>query len=163
MRADLIVLGTITDNRTEVVTVMSEHPGKFAYTYYTLLVEEVVKGDPSLKEVIIRDEQGYLGNGIYQYSTGGRAFNVSDYALLGLMRDDDIYVLFAAPYGDLGTPIDSVNSDFWVQSKEWIPSHTLQEIMGRICRILIINGTPPNPLSKPYPIPIYEPASPPKP
>lgn len=161
IKADLIVLGTITDNRTEVVTIVSENStGKFAYTLYTLSVEKVIKGDPSIKEAIIREEGGYIGDGIYQFSTAGWNFRISDHVLLGLIHENaDDYILFAAPYGGK-IPIDSVNSILWIQGSA-MSTAPLEEIMGRICKILRINRIPIS-LNEPCPEPADEPISPPK-
>jgi len=80
IKADLIALGTITDNRSEVVNVVSgNRTGKFAYTLFTLSVEKVIKGDPLTKEVIIRVSGGYMGDGTYQGPTGAY-FSISDHS-----------------------------------------------------------------------------------
>jgi hypothetical protein len=161
IKADLIVLGTITDNRTDVVTVVSGNfTGKSGHTFFTLSIEKVLKGDPSMKEATIREDCAYLGNGMYQWSTTCAGFQISDHVLLGLIREDDFYILYAAPYGELGTPIDTVNSDFWWQGRSRAP---LEEIIGRIVRIMLINNIPVTlPASEWPPLPAPEPVSPPK-
>ena len=154
IKADLIVLGTVTDNRTEVVTIVSGNTtGKFAYTLYTLSVEKVLKGDPSIKEAIIRAEGGYIGDGIYQGPTG-RHFRVSDHVLVGLFKQkDDVYIVWE------GENPQFAGSVFWIQGSA-MSIDPLELIMGRICKILRINGIP-NSLNEPCPEPA-EPASPPK-
>ena len=160
IKADLIVLGTITDNRSEVVMrKWSENTtGKFAYTLFTLSVEKVLKGDPSIKKVIIQVEGGYLGDGIYQGPTGGY-FYMSDHVLVSLIRQDrDVYTLFEAPRKGKDILIENYRAGIlWTQSSRI----SLQEILGRICKILRINGIP-NPLNEPCIEPAEWPASPPK-
>jgi hypothetical protein len=152
IKADIIALGTITDNRTEIVTTVSEnYTSKFAYTLYTFSIDKVIKGDPSIKEAIIREEGGYIGDGIYQGSQGSWNFWISDYAILGLMRgSDDEYILFAAPYEGKFLE-EGVNSVLWIQGSA-TSREPLESIMGRICKILRINGVP-NSLNEPCPEP----------
>jgi hypothetical protein len=138
-KADLIALGTITDKKYEVVSVGlntdNVTPGKFAYTLYTLSVEKVLKGDPSIKEAIIRAEGGYISDRIYQGPTG-RHFRVSDHVLVGLFKQkDDVYIVWE---GENPQFADSV---FWIQGSA-MSIDPLELIMGRICKILRINGIP---------------------
>jgi hypothetical protein len=155
--ADLIALGTITDNRTDVVTLVSENgTGKLAYTLFTLSVEKVIKGDPSIKEAIIRVPGGYIGDGVYQLPTEDY-FRISDHVLVSLIHEDaDVYTLFAAPRRGKWIPIHGDSGILWIQGSA-MSRVPLEEIMGRICKILRINGIP-NSLNEPCP----EPASPPK-
>jgi len=129
LKADLIVLGTITDKRYEVVTVKSGNvTGKFAYTIFTLSVEKVIKGAPDTKEVLIKVEGGPIGD-IYQAPTGWY-FSISDRVLLSLNKgDDNIYSL---PY--LGV--------LWIKGSKVISNPELQDMMGRVCKILRENNIP---------------------
>jgi hypothetical protein len=160
IKADLIVLGTITEKRYDVVTIVSENStGKLAYTFFTLSVEKVIKGDPDTKEVLIKVEGGPIGE-VYQAPTGGY-FLISDHVLLSLIREDaDVYTLFAAPRRGREIPIHGGGGVLWIQG-ETISSIPLEEIMGRICKILRVNRIPIS-LNEPCPEPAYEPASPPK-
>ena len=160
--ADLIVLGIITEKRYDVVNVVSGNTtGKFAYTLYTLSVEKVVKGDPSIKEAIIRAEGGYIGDGIYQGPTG-RHFRVSDHVLVSLIREDtDVYTLFAAPYRE--NPFELWRIDdgvLWIQGSA-MSRDPLELMMGHICKRLRVNKIPIS-LNEPCPEPADEPVSPPK-
>jgi len=161
IKADIIALGIITDKRTEIVTKVSEnYTSKFAYTLYTFSIDKVIKGNPSIKEATIREEGGYIGDGIYQYSAGIWNFWISDHVLLGLLhKNADDYILFAAPYGGKILE-DGVNSVLWIQGSA-TSRDSLESIMGRICKILRINGIP-NSLNEPCPEPVNEPVSPPK-
>lgn len=162
IKTNLIVLGTITDNRTEVVTVVSGNTtGKLAYTLFTLSIEKVIKGDPSIKQAIIRLPGGYIGDGIYQLPTEDY-FRISDHVLVSLIREDaDVYMLFAAPRQGGEIPIHGDSGILWIRGSA-ISRAPLELIMGRICKILRINGIP-NSLNEPCPEPEYEPVSPPKP
>jgi hypothetical protein len=155
IRADLIALGTITDNRTEVVMVKTSEntTGKFAYTLFTLSVEKVLKGDPAIKKVIIQVEGGYLGDGLYQLlSPGVRSFRTADHMLVGLNHlIDDRYSTFGVRYrkdwfGPLS--IGGVDSVLWIQGSSLISSDPLELIMGRVCRAMRTNGIP-NSLNEP--------------
>jgi hypothetical protein len=155
IKADLIVLGTITEKRYDVVTVVSgKTTGKLAYTLFTLSVEKVIKGDPSIKEAIIQVPGGYIGE-VYQVPILGY-FQISDHVLLGLIKQkDDVYTLEFNTI-EFTQCADSV---FWIQGSA-MSRDPLELIMGRICKILRINGIP-NSLNEPCPEPA-EPASPPK-
>jgi hypothetical protein len=151
IKADFIVLGNITDNRTEVVTVVSGNTtGKFAYTFFTLSVEKVIKGDPSIKEVIIRVKGGPIGE-VYQVPTEGY-FSISD-RLLALLHfeEGNVYTL---PNSGL----------LWFESPAIGAKSTvgLPESMGRIIQIMLANNIPialPHSEWPPLPVP---PVSPPK-
>jgi hypothetical protein len=151
IKADLIVLGTITDNRTDVVTVVSGNTtGKYAYTLFTFSVEKVIKGDPSIKEAIIRVPGGYIGE-IYQVPIFGY-FQISDHVLLSLIREDaDVYTLFAAPRRGREIPIHGDSGILWIRGSA-MSGVPLEEIMGRICKILRINKIPIS-LNEPCPDP----------
>jgi len=167
--ADLIVLGTITEKRYEVLNVGIDtdniapgkypYTGKCAYTLFTLSIEKVIKGAPSIKEAIIWVPGGYIGE-IYQVPIFGY-FEISDYVLVSLIREDaDVYTLFAAPLRGREVPVDGGDSGvLWIQGS--LMSRTpLEEIMGRICKILRVNNIPIS-LNEPCPEPAA-PASPPK-
>ena len=98
IKADLIVLGTITEKRYDVVTIVSENStGKFAYTLFTLSVEKVIKGNPDTKEVSIKVEGGPIGE-VYQLPTGAY-FSISDRVLVLLhLEEGNVYT---KPYGGI--------------------------------------------------------------
>jgi len=105
-------------------------------------------------------EGGYIGDGMYEIVTTAWHFQISDRVLLGLIHEnDDVYILFAAPYGGK-IPIDSLNSILWIQGSAMSVA-SLQEVMGRICKILRINNIPIS-LNEPCPEPADEPVSSPK-
>jgi hypothetical protein len=87
-KADLIALGTITqqkyDIQTEIICADNEFTRKGAYTVFTLSVEKVIKGNPDTKSASIKVEGGPI-NGMYQLPTG-RYFRISDHVLVGLIR-----------------------------------------------------------------------------
>jgi hypothetical protein len=152
IKADFIVLGNITDNRTEVVTVVSGNTtGKFAYTFFTLSIEKVIKGDPDIKEVLIKTEGGPIGE-VYQVPTGAY-FSISDRVFALLHREEDnVYTLL---YG--GMP--------WFESTATgVTSRVnLPDSIGRIIQIMIANNIPVAlPASEWPPLPVPVPASPPK-
>jgi hypothetical protein len=152
IKADLIVLGTITDNRTEVVTIVSGNTtGKFAYTFFTLSVEKVIKGNPDTKEVLIKVEGGPIGGGVYQGPTGAY-FSISDRVLAMLhLEEGNIYTI---PYSGV---VWSESPTIGAKSIVGLP-----ESIGRIIQIMGENNIPialPHSEWPPLPVP---PVSPPK-
>ncbi len=131
--SDLIVLGTITDKRYEVVQVGGKSdnwtPGKYAYTIFTLSVEKVIKGDPSTKEVLIRLAGGPIGEK-YQLPIEGRwYFRISDHLLLSLKREDtNMYTLFHPGV-------------LWIQGSA-MSTTSLQEVMGRVAKNMLAQNIP---------------------
>jgi hypothetical protein len=158
VKADLVALGTITDNRSEVVTAISgTRRGKIAYTLFTLSVEKVMKGDLDTKEVIIKLEGGSFGDGSYQLpSPGGTFFQLSDHVLVGLIREDaNVYTLLEIPYRkNLFGPLMFSDGVLWIQGSSLISREPLELIMGRICQVLRLNGIP-NSLKEPCPEPAW--------
>ena len=151
VKADLIVLGTITDNRTEVVTVVSGNTtGKFAYTFFTLSMDKVIKGDPDTREVLIKTEGGPMDD-VYQGPTGPY-FLISDRILSALhLEEDNVYTI----------PSSGV---FWVEQPSIGAKSIvgLQESIGRIIQIMTANNIPVAlPHSEWPPMPVH-PVSPPK-
>ncbi len=125
VNSDLIVLGTITDKKYDIVTVESGNTtGKYTYTYtiFTLSVEKVIKGDPTTTQVFIR-------------TLGGEevgAFLIEDRILALFNRgNDNFYTL--SPYGI-----------------HWMESPTararsivkLQNAIARILQIMMVNNIP---------------------
>jgi hypothetical protein len=153
IKADLIVLGTITDNRTEVVTVMSGNTtGKFAYTFFTLSVEKVIKGNPDTKEVLIKVEGGPIGGGVYQGPTGAY-FLLQDRILASLhLEEDNVYIIPSS--GVVWSERPTIGAKSIVG---------LQESIGRIIQIMLANNIPiALPHSEWPPLPAPVPVSPPK-
>jgi hypothetical protein len=152
IKADLIVLGTITDNRTEVVTIVSGNTtGKFAYTFFTLSVEKVIKGNPDTKEVLIKVEGGPIGD-VYQGPTGAY-FSISDRILAALhLEEDNIYTVPHAGIVWYESPAIGAKSIVG-----------LPESIGRIIQIMVANNIPVAlPHSEWPPLPVPVPESPPK-
>ena len=87
-QSDLIVLGTITDRKNDLVTVESGNSSGFRpYTIFTLSVEKVIKGETNTDEVFIRVPGGYIGE-IFQVPTEGY-FSESDRMLVLLFHNDN--------------------------------------------------------------------------
>ena len=130
VKSDLIVVGTITDNRCEVVTVgEGESAGKHVYTIFTLSVEKVIKGDPDTKEVLIRVEGGVIGDtGLWvedQYY-----FLVSDGVLLCL--DEKGNNIFGLRFGGM----------LWIEGKATRVDVSLREVICRVAEIMRKNDIP---------------------
>jgi hypothetical protein len=153
IKTDLIVLGTITDNSTEVVTVISDNStGKFAYTFFTLSVEKVIKGNPDTKEVLIKVEGGPIGGGVYQGPTGAY-FLLQDRILASLhLEEDNVYIIPSS--GVVWSERPTIGAKSIVG---------LQESIGRIIQIMLANNiTIALPHSEWPPLPAPVPVSPPK-
>ena len=150
--ADLIVLGTITDKKYDVVTVGSGNTtGKYAYTIFTLSIEKVIKGEPSTKQVFIKVAGGYIGE-IYQVPIG-KYFRISDHVLVSLIKKDaDVYSLFEVLPKGGQIPIDSNGGVLWIDGSVISSSTPLQEMMGRVAKIMLANNIPIS-LDEPVPIP----------
>jgi hypothetical protein len=130
IKSDLIVLGSITDNRTEVVTVLSEHPGKFAYTIFTLSVEKVIKGNPDINEVLIKVEGGAIGE-VDQVSTGVY-FLMSDRILVALhLEEDNVYTVL--PSGLVWAERPTIGAT---------PVQSLPDSIRRIIQIMMAHNIP---------------------
>ena len=155
IQADLIALGTITDNRSDVMIVATGNSTvKHPYTFFTLSVETVIKGDPSIREAIIRVPGGPI-NGKYLLPTE-RYFLINDHVLVSLIREDaDVYTLFRAPKKNLfGLPIPTIDDGvLWIRGSA-TSREPLELIMGRICQVLRLNGIP-NSLKEPCPEPAW--------
>jgi len=160
VKADLIVLGTITDKKYEIVTVGLKSkesnlagdnttqeakageldcnnintnnitPGKFTYTIFTLSIEEMIKGDPTTKQVFIKVIGGLAG------SPGpeppGPYFSITDRILTLLNRlDDNVYTV---PYGGIQ----------WIESPSIGAKSVvkLQDAIGHVIQIMKANNIP---------------------
>jgi hypothetical protein len=153
IKADLIVLGTVTDNSTEVVTIVSENStGKRAYTFFTLSVEKVIKGNPDTKKVLIKVKGGPLGGEEYQEPTGAY-FYIADRILVLLnLEEGNVYTL---PYASI---VWSESPAIGAKSIE-----SLSYSIGRIIQIMRENNIPiALPASEWPPLPAPVPVSPPK-
>lgn len=140
VNADLIVLGTITNQRNEVVNVAEGNwAGKHAYTIFTLSVEKVIKGDPNAREVLIRVPGGYIGE-VYQVPTE-YYFSISDRLLLNLHREEGN--IFTIPHS---------NGVIWIEGVSIVSEASLEYMMGCVARIMKDNNIP-IALDEPIPIP----------
>ena len=149
LNADLIVSGNITGQRYEVVTIAppkpaegiadnttgrlgvytdNTTPGKYVYTIFTLTVEKVIKGDPAVKEVLIRVPGGYIGE-IYQVPIGGY-FLISDNVLLSLHREADN--VFTLPSPGL----------VWQTGRTIISKPDLSQVIGHVIQVMMANNIP---------------------
>jgi hypothetical protein len=166
IKADLIVLGTITDKKYEIVTVSptdnasqeakAGEPksgststenitlGKFTYTIFTLSVEKVIKGDPTTKQVFIKTIGG---------EEVGSYFLFKDRILALLNRlDDNIYTV--PRYGIMWFESPTARAESVVK---------LQDAIGRILKIMTVNNIPiALPPSEWPPLPATGPVSPQK-
>jgi len=140
INADLIVLGTITDQRNEVVNVAEGHwGGKHAYTIFNLSVEKVIKGDPNTREVLIRVPGGYLGE-VYQAPTEWY-FSISDRLFLNLHKEE----------GNIFT-IPRINGVIWIEGVSVVSEASLEYMMGCVAKIMKDNNIP-IVLDEPIPMP----------
>jgi hypothetical protein len=152
-KADLIALGTITNNKYEIADELSAdncYSRKSAYTSFTLSVEKVIKGNTDAKEVLIRVEGGPIG-GKYLLPTG-RYFRISDHVLVGLIEQKDgAYTLFETPQYNNGKFSRSNDSVFWIHGIT-ISRASLKETTGRIVKIMLAQNIPVA-LKEPVPMP----------
>jgi hypothetical protein len=87
-QSDLIVLGTITDKKYDLVTIESGNSSGFRpYTIFTLSVEKVIKGETDTDEVFIRVPGGPIGE-VFQQPTEGY-FPESTRMLVLLFHNDN--------------------------------------------------------------------------
>jgi len=145
IKADLIVLGTITDKKYDVVTIESGNvTGKFTYTIFTLSVEKVIKGDPNTTQVFIKTIGG---------EEVGSHFLIRDRILTLLNHENDnVYTVLGDGIQWFESPSARANSVV-----------KLQDAVGRILQIMKANNIPiALPPSEWPPLPATEPASPPK-
>ena len=130
LNSDIIVYGTITGEKTEVVTVgEGERVGKNVYTMLTLTVEKTIKGDSGNKEVLIKQWGGRTPE--VTTDPGWPYLQTADKALLCLVKEE--------------------GSIYKVQSKGllWIDSKyaktidiTFQEVICRTTEIMRKNNIP---------------------
>jgi len=152
IKADLIVLGTITDNRTDVVTIVSDNStGKRAYTLFTLSVEKVIKGNPDTKEVLIKVKGGPISSDVYQVPIEGY-FSISDRLLAALhLEANNVYTIPSSGLVWCERPTIGAR-----------PLESLSDSIGRVIQTMIENNVPiALPRSEWPPLPVG-PVSPPK-
>jgi hypothetical protein len=124
IKADLIVLGTITDKKYETVTIGSGNTtGKYTYTIFTLVVEKVIKGDPTTTQVSIKT----LG-----FETDPSYFLLKDKILVLLNRQNDNYYTLSK-WGLQWFESPSTGAK---------PIVNLQEAIGHIIQIMKVNNVP---------------------
>ncbi|MBI2831727.1 MAG: hypothetical protein HYX79_05675 [Chloroflexi bacterium] len=130
INSDLIVAGTITDLRYEVITVeQGAAAGKQAYTIFTLSVDTVIKGDPATKSVLIRVSGGKIDEKITEGPLD-YYFTVSDRVLTCLQRGNDgIYTIPA--YGVLWRKGSIINTAL-----------DIQYVISRIIQVMRDNNIP---------------------
>jgi hypothetical protein len=133
VKADCIVSGNITSQRLETVP---QGSGTFTYTYSTLTIDKVIKGDSETKELIIKT------HGI---AFGETQLQVAAKYLICLHKIGDD--LFAPEYGPMPTsgtfPIDSTDAGvLWVKSKTVSTRNPLDEVVGRVIQIMRANNIP---------------------
>ena len=158
MEADLIVLGTISDLKYQVVTTYHgdnltlKFPstdnltvvGRDAYTIFTLTVEQVIKGDPNTKEIFIKKDGGPLGNDVFQAPIPGNFyFSLSDRLLLSLKEGyDGIYTDFYLPARNEPIWIEGGMGGFlWIKGTA-TSAVDVNTMISRINQIMIENGIP---------------------
>jgi hypothetical protein len=100
IKADLIVLVTITDQKYEMKNTLT-------YTIYTLSIEKIIKGKVDTKEIFLKVSGGQ-GQGGFNFEPH---FQLSDRALICLKNGkDNIYLPLSG-----GAPIDGV---LWTKNTE---------------------------------------------
>jgi hypothetical protein len=130
VKADLIVLGSITDKR------YGKSEGIF--TDFTLTIEKVIKGDDSLKEVLVRCDGGIYDNRTLHPIDLGPNFSISDKIIVCLKKIDvdNTYIPFhIKPY-----PIEDGVS--WIESKTLHTEATIEEVIARLVLIMKANNIP---------------------
>jgi hypothetical protein len=157
--ADLIALGTITDKKYEIASVILNTDnitsGKFAYTIFTLSVEKVIKGNPDIKEVSIKNSGSPLDDrGIAMPSEA--VFDVGDHVLAVLTHEEGTTYSFVQPGG-----IVWLNRGAVVLPGD---ATDLQYSLGRIVKIMLLKHIPITlPRSEWPPLPTSSPNVPPFP
>ena len=148
LNADLIVTGTITDKRYELVpydTKPISNTGNITqqeynlntgnmtqgkiYTIFTLTVEKVIKGDPATKQVFVKVQGGIIEGKLIELATG-EYFSISDQVLLTLHREDDDVLTLSSP------------GLVWIRGSKVMSEPELSEIIGRVIRIMKANNIP---------------------
>jgi hypothetical protein len=153
-KSDLIVSGNITNLKYEVETVTQADnlTGKRVYTIYSLSVEKVIKGDPAIKEVLIKVEGGKT-NEVVMQNPSVPNLSITDRLLVGLYRKNDYYYFTGF-------------TTFWIERSKLpvfsliMPDKTrisnLQEMLGYILMIMRDNNIPitlPEEDRPPFPVP----------
>jgi hypothetical protein len=131
LAADIIVLGTITNQKIETVVRGS---GTFDYTYSTLTIEKIIKGEPGSRELFIKTEIGV-----------GNLLLVADKTLVCLHKDiNNIYTPEYGPRLTTGPfPIDSTDGYIiWIQGAHVNTRNPLEEVIGRVIQIMRANNIP---------------------
>jgi len=128
LKSDLIVFGTITDEKYDILPVDSVNATySHIYTIFTLTVEKVIKGNPDTKEVLIKvfgnpDNPG--PEPVTHY------FHITDKTLVLLHLDDD------GKYSIIYPGIA------WLEAGHYTPTESLESVIGRIIKIMVDNKIP---------------------
>jgi hypothetical protein len=127
LNADIIVLGTITGEKYEEVTVTNNGgTGTFTYVIYTLSIEKVIKGDAGLKEVFIKEEAGVVDGGQWY-------FNLNERTLICL------HEINAGFYAPKYSPANTVPDVLWMKGDTRVSSTSLDDVIGRVIVIMQAN------------------------
>jgi hypothetical protein len=129
LRADCIVAGVITNKGYELVTVtQNDEEGQFPYTYFTLSVEKVIKGDSKSDKIFIKLEGGPENDDLYMVPVFGY-FEVTEKVLVCLSYlGDNTYTL--VPEGEL-----------WTNDERYVPGK-IEDAISRVIRIMRKNNIP---------------------
>jgi hypothetical protein len=151
IKADFIILGTITDFRYEKANDLS---GNAVYTIFTLTAEKTIKGDPNTKEVFIKLPGGIIRGTV---GTDGKSkdfeelpsrgyFHITDKVLVCLQKGEVDYYCVMIPLGTLWAKTFDGNE--FVLSKPNGERMTLKWMMGFTIKTMRENnipiGLPPN-------------------
>jgi hypothetical protein len=128
IKADCIVSGKIVDKSYEGIN---------APTIFTLSVEKMIKGDPSIKEIKIEADAGHVGSPYFQ---------ISELVLVCLKKgNEEIYtVLESSPFlPDGRVSIEGSYAVLWSFPYENpLAFEKRDQMIGRILRIMRLNNIP---------------------
>jgi hypothetical protein len=128
IKADCIVSGKIVDKRYEGINTP---------TIFTLSVDKMIKGDPSIREIKIKADAGHVGSPYFQ---------ISEIILVCLKKgNEDIYtVLESSPFlPDGRVSIEGSYAVLWSFPYENpLAFEKRDQMIGRILRIMRLNNIP---------------------
>jgi hypothetical protein len=154
IKADFIILGTITDFRYEKA---NDQSGNAVYTIFTLTIEKTIKGDPDTKEVFIQLPGGIVNDetGYYEVLPSRGYFSKDEKVLICLTKGENDYFSVMVPLGMLWAKL--ANGKEIIFEKANGEKLTLEWLMGFIIKTMRANNIP---ISFPQQEPIPEPAEP---
>jgi hypothetical protein len=135
VQADVIVFGNISAQRYETVA-QGDRGGSFTYTYSTLSVDKILKGDPNSRQIIIKTA------GI---AVGVTNIQLAEKLLICLHKgNDNIYTPEPGPMPTSGmVPIDSTTGGIiWEKSSTVSTSPSIENALGRVIQIMRANQIP---------------------